>query len=362
RTKINGALICMVLSYYLYKYPYKLVWHIFKFLNKNPTAVAYCADPLDYVVLEPVLKYLPRISIVVKNSKTTRYLKKKGKPYKRMPCFPRAVIMSRHATHKFPEQKIIKIGFRHGAFHFKTLANARYYNDFDLYFMTSEREVEQAKARGIVTARAIGFPKLDPISNTSLDRTMIDAVKRQANFDHKKKTVIFTATWDKSGMSAIDRWIDTIDDLSQFYNILVTVHPWTSRKYLKKLRIIDSVFFIEDPNVLPYLVIADVLVGDTSSIIAEFCALDKPIITFKVVETKRTVPEITRLLKDISIQIENVDQLKDAIEYSLNNPEKKSEERQQARRMIFDKLDGQAGRRAAEIIKEKIPFLKDKSD
>jgi len=348
----------MVLTYYLYKYPYKLIWNIFKLLKKNHEVVVYCADPLDYVVLEPVLIHLPEIPIIAKNRKTAQYLQQQGVPVKRMPYFPDAVIMCRHATHKFPEQKIIKIGFRHGAFHFKAFANPRYYNCFDIYFMTSQKEVEQANAIGIKTAGAIGFAKLDPIFNGTINETTIEATRRTANIIRDKKTIIFTATWDKSGISAIDKWIDAIEELSNFYNVLVTVHPWTSGKYLKKIRDIEGIFFIDDPNVLPYLVIADVLIGDTSSIIAEFCALDKPIITFKVAETNRTVPEITRLLKDISIQIETVDQLRDAIESSLKDPQERSKERQEAIRMMFDQLDGQVGKRAAEIIKERISFLK----
>ena len=347
----------MVFSYYLYKYPYKLIWYFFKQLKKNPEVVVYCADPLDYVVLEPVLIHLPEIPIIAKNKQTARYLQKRGIPFKRMPCFPDGVIMCRHATHKFPEEKIIKIGFRHGAFHFKAFANVRYYNAFDLYFMTSEKEVEEVKTKGIKTARAIGFPKLDPVFNGSIDEELITTIFYEAKFDFNKKTVVFTATWDKSGMSAIHLWAGKVHEFNKDYNILVTVHPWTSRKYMDRLKKIEGSYFIQNPNVLPYLMIADVLVGDTSSIIAEFCSLDKPIITFKVAETSRSVPEITRLLKDISFQIDSIDQLKGAIEYSLKNPGEKSNERQKANQMMFDRLDGQAGTRAAEIIKDKFHDL-----
>lgn len=347
----------MIFSYYLYKYPYKLIWYFFKLLNRNPALVVYCADPLDYIVLKPVLKYFPQVEIAVKNRVTARYLLKQKLNIKRMPCFPKAVILCRHATHKFPEEKIIKIGFRHGAFHFKEFANARYYNAFDLYFMTSEKEVEEAKTKSIKTARAIGFPKLDLLFNGSINDDRLKITFCKTKLDQNKKTVIFTATWDKSGMSAIHLWVDRIHEFSENYNVLVTVHPWTSKKYVERLKKIAGIFLIQDPDVLPYLMIADVLIGDTSSIIAEFCVLDKPIITLKVAETDRTVPEIVRLLKDISYQIENVDQLKDVIEYNLNNPEERSKQRQKANRMMFDQLDGQAGKRAADIIKKEFPDL-----
>jgi len=333
------------------------MWYFLKLLRRNPTAVVYCADPMDYIVLEPVINYLPEIPVVARNKKTVIYLRELGISSRRLPCFPKGAIMCRHAAHKFPEKKITKIGFRHGAFHFKAFASARYYNAFDLYFVTSQQEVEEAGRNGIKTARAIGFPKLDRAFNGLINQEKLVVTKRKANLDSGKKTIIFTATWDKSSMSAIHRWIDKISDFSIKYNVLVTVHPWTSKKYLNKLNKVEGIFFIQDPDVLPYLMIADVLVGDTSSIIAEFCALDKPIITFRVTDTKRTVPEINQLLKEISIQIEDFSELQDAVEYSLNNPGERSEDRQKANRMMFDQLDGLAGKRAAEIIKQEFRTL-----
>jgi len=347
----------MVFTYYLYKYPYKLAWYLLKFLNKNSGVVAYCADPLDYIVLKPVLFNLPDIPVIAKNRRTVAYLQKQGISCNRLPCFPRAVIMGRHAAHKFPEEKIVKIGFRHGAYYFKAFANAKYYNAFDLFFLTCQKEVEEAVKTGIEPARAIGFPKLDPVFNGSINEQVIKSVSNRANLNPGKKTIIFTATWDKSGMSAIHRWIDKVHNFTNAYNVLITVHPWTSKKYLNRLKKTDGVFFIQDPDVLPYLVIADVLVGDTSSIIAEFCVMDKPIITFKVAETKRSVPEITQLLKEISIQVESVNELQNAIEYSFKNPGERSKERQKASQMMFDQLDGQAGKRAADIIKKEFPDL-----
>jgi len=319
----------MVLSYYLYKYPYKLCWNLLNLLHKNPPAMAYCAEPLDYVVLKPVLDHLPGIPIIAKNSKTARYLRQKGLSCRRMPQFPGLVILCRHAAHKFPEDKIIKIGFRHGAYHFKRFAGTKYYNFFDCYFVTSHREQELARARGIKTAVALGFPKLDPLFDGSYPPEKLDQYRQQAKIDPTKKTILFTATWDKSGMSAIHLWIDKIGQLLDKYNVIVTVHPWTSKKYVRKLKSDRDIFFIDDPEIAPYLLLADVLVGDTSSIIAEFCVLDKPIITFKVPATGRTDPEAIQLLRQISITIEKFEELEPAICSSLQHPTQKSASRQQ---------------------------------
>lgn len=97
--------------------------------------------------------------------------------------------------------------------------------------------------------------------------------------------------------------------------------------------------------------IADVLIGDYSSIIGEFCAFNKPIITFKVPDSERTIPEIQELLKEISLQINDKEELENAIKLSIDNPNDKAANRDRANKILFYALDGQAGIRAAEEIK-----------
>ena len=347
----------MVISYYIFKYPYKVFWHLLRLLGRNPEVVVYYADPMDYYVLRPVLRYMPALPVLVKNRKTARFFRDLGLDCKYLPSFPKAVIMCRHATHRFPEDRIVKIGFRHGAYHFKAFSRARYYNAFDIFFVTSQKEVELAENMGITSTRAIGFPKLDPAFNNVYRQTTLDRIAKDVHIQQNRKTIIFTATWDRSGMSAIEEWIDILPILSEKYNILVTVHPFTSKKYVNRLRHMKGVYYIPDPNVLPYLMISDVLVGDISSIIAEFCALDKPIIVFKIEGGERLLPEISYLLEDIAIRIDHAEQLDEAIERCLKNPQEKSRRRRQANQVMFDQLDGQAGKRAVMVLKEKFSNL-----
>jgi CDP-glycerol glycerophosphotransferase (TagB/SpsB family) len=347
----------MVLSYYLRKVPYASTWHALRMLGRNPDVLAYCSEPLDYVVLEPVLRHLSPFPVIARNRRTAAYLAQRDVQPCRLPSFPKAVIMCRHAAHRFPVRRIVKIGFRHGAYHFKQFANARYYNAFDIYFVTGRHEEDEARAHGIRTARAIGFPKLDPAFDGTYGPETLQTYREAARIDPSRKTVLFTATWDRSGMSAIGEWIGRVDSLAEQYNVLATVHPWTSRKYQAALRASEGACFVEDPNVIPYLLISDVLVGDSSSIIAEFCALDKPIVTFELPETARTVPEVTAMLERISTRITETAQLGPAIEAGLANPGAMSDQRRRTSEMMFDRLDGQAGRRAADVIRELVPAL-----
>ncbi|MCD4817620.1 MAG: CDP-glycerol glycerophosphotransferase family protein [Candidatus Cloacimonetes bacterium] len=341
----------MTLSYYIYKYPYKILWFIHKILKMNSKIVFYCADPLDYEMFIPIQKHLPDIPIVAKNKKTKDYLKKKNIKYKNMPVFPDSVIMARHMPYKFPVIKIVKFGFDHGLYQFKKWTSSKYYNQFDIYFVSSNEQVKKAKEMGITTTKAIGYPKLDNAFNGIYNENYLRKIKDDLNLDPQKKTIIFTSTWNVDGLSALDRWIDKVHLLTEKYNILITVHTWTLDKYKTILKQIDGTVYLDKFDVTPYLMISDIFVGDYNSLIGEFCALDKPMITFSMQNNKKTLPGILEMLANISIQIDDFEMIFDAIKDSLLNPDKKSHEREMANQILFQSLDGKAGQRAATEIR-----------
>ncbi len=340
----------MTPAYYIYKYPYKLGWHITKLLRKRKELVFYCADPLDYEMFIPIKKHLPKIEIVAKNKKTRVYLTQKGIKYLRMPVFPKAVIMARHAPYKFPVKNIIKIGFDHGLYQFKRWTAPENYNCFNIYFVSSPEQVKTAEGLGITTTKAIGYPKLDNAFNGTYSETYLNKIKDALNLDRKKKTIIFTSTWNIDGLSALDRWIDKVGELTEKYNVLITVHTWTEKSKIEKLKAIKNAFFLDKFDVTPYLMIADVFIGDYNSLIGEACALDKPIITFRVPESQRSIKAVSEMIASISTQIDQFNELEEAIAYSLDNPNDKKYKREEANKIMFLALDGSAGKRAADVI------------
>lgn len=348
----------MVFSYYLLKYPYKIAWNLNKLLSNNHESVMYCADYLDFIIFREVQKHLKEIPIVASSTKIKHDLSLYDISSETYPALPKAVFMCRHACYKFPEENILKFGFRHGAYHFKKLTNPNNYNAFTAFFVTSKKEVEIAREAGITTCQAIGYPKLDPAFNGTYNQEYLQDLFIKLGLDSNRQTIMFTATWDKSGMSAINQWIDNLDNLYQKYNILVTVHPWTSQKYKNILRYNQKIKFIEHPDIVAYLMLADLVIGDTSSILAEACALDKPIITFKVNKSNRTLNEIEQLITNISWQIDNIAILEETLSYGLLHKDEKVQQRQEANLLMFDVLDGQAGKRAGEIITSYLPELK----
>jgi CDP-glycerol glycerophosphotransferase (TagB/SpsB family) len=332
---------------------YKPLWSLLKLFRLTSGVAFYCADPLDYEMFKPIYKNFDfPINFIAKNKKTRDFFKANNISYKRIPSFPDVVIMARQTAYKFPHNGIIKIGFDHGLYQFKRWTSTKYYNMFDVYFMSSENQVETAKERGINTAVVIGYPKLDQAFDGTFDEFTLSKIKSDLNLDPNKKTLIFTSTWNVDGLSALDRWVDKVGSLADKYNILLTAHTWTEQKYIDIMKNTHGAVYLDEFDVTKYLLISDVFIGDYNSLIGEFCALDKPIITFRTPESSRSVPDVRELISNISIQIDSFDEIETAIERCLSNPDELSVERNNANKLIHYRLDGNAGKRAADIIKE----------
>ena len=343
----------MVFSYYLVKYPYSLLWSMQKLLGRNDYYAAYCGDELDYYIMEPVLKYLPELTIISKNKRIQNLLAEKGVRSKRLPAFPRGVLMCRLAGHKFPAGGMKKIGMRHGPFHFKALSNKANYNLFDQFIFTSEQEAELAAKAGINNGMGIGYPKLDKAFDSKISTCCMDNLSDQLGLSPEKRTLLFTATWEGSQMSAIDKWFDRLAELKDDYNLLVSLHPWIGESYRDRVKSTSGVHYIESYDTTPYIMLADICIGDTSSILGECCALGKPMITFRMNNAGRMVDYVIEMLERISVRIDRFEEISGAIALCDARAEEMNRERKAANELMFSNLDGSAGKKVADFIREK---------
>ena len=333
-------------TYYLITIPYTIVWQLLKLFRNKKQLVFYCDCYLDYVIFENVRDHLPEMKVVAKNKQVKDELSDHGIDSILWPVFPDAVIMTRHAFHKFPSKRIVKIGINHGAYHFKQFIRAEKFNAFSLFLFTSEYEVNEAKEFGIKCAQSGGYPKLDPLWFPDTDKK-VEELRTKINFNNGKPNILFTATWESSGMTAVDKWYDRLNELTDEFNVMVTLHPFLDKKYFSAIKSTPGIVFIDNPKNYLYLKLADLMVGDTSSIIAEFCTLDKPMVTFSVKESRRLTPNIVKLIKEVSYQIDDYSELRSAIRHALANPEEKSPLRQKYNKIMFDDLDGNHSKKAA---------------
>jgi CDP-glycerol glycerophosphotransferase (TagB/SpsB family) len=340
----------MVISGYLIKIPYWLIWQMCRLTGQLKQLVFYVDMMHDYYIIENILPHLKfDYCIATRNHKLARLLRQKNLPVHTWPVFPRVLIMARHSFHRFPIKSIKKIGLRHGPYQFKKMISASKYNAFDLYLFTSDSEVATVREKGIICGVAGGYPRLDSFFKPETI-TLCQKLRSSADFDENKKSILFTATWDNSGLSAIDLWVREIGKLTSRYNVMVSLHPMMGNDRVKHIQSTKGIIVANAGSLPACMLLADFLVGDTSSVIAEFCALDKPIITFEVPESGRLTPEIRRMIREISLQISNMDQLEKTIERYLNQPELKKPERQRWNKIFFDDVNVSHGEKAAEII------------
>ncbi len=341
----------MNISRYINFVPYLFAWHTKKLLNNQKQADFYCGNIVDYFCFKKVLQHYPKMRVVAKNKKVRDKLKEHGVKSILYPTFPDTVVMCRHSARKYPLKQIKKIGLRHGPYHFKNFINPRYYNEFDSYLFTSEFEAKEAKEIGITNGQGPGYPKIDDAFDGTISESILNKLKKDLGIDSNLPTIIFSATWNKTNYSAINKWYDKINTLVGKYNILVTVHDWTTQDIKDKLKHTKGIHYIEDKEILKYLMISDLMIGDISSIIAEFSALDKAIITFRIEVGKRTTKQIIEMLDNMTYRVDSFEELEALIDIALaDNGEKHRLQRQKYNEIMFGQLDGKANLRVKTII------------
>jgi CDP-glycerol glycerophosphotransferase (TagB/SpsB family) len=79
------------------------------------------------------------------------------------------------------------------------------------------------------------------------------------------------------------------------------------RAYLEMAN--ENLEIIDDPDIIPYLHEADVMLTDTSSVVSEFLLLKKPVVTFK-----------TKSPADHVIDFRNAAELEPSLKHALTHP------------------------------------------
>ena len=129
-----------------------------------------------------------------------------------------------------------------------------------------------------------GWPKLDEYS--LIEESSIKAKNELLQKYGAKKVILYAPTFSPKLTSA-PFLIDQLKKLSENpdYLILLKFHPLMAEEWLSAYKELatncERILFQEEKNIIKFLVMSDVLVSDTSSVIYEFILLDKPVITFK---------------------------------------------------------------------------------
>lgn len=159
-------------------------------------------------------------------------------------------------------------------------------NYFDLYLTQgpyfTERFNQLASKHGDFKVKETGWPKLD---NLFLEKNKHNQEReellKEANV---KKIILFAPTFSPSLTSA-EHLFNQVKELSHNpdYLILIKFHDLMNKEVVKRYKELASaeerIQIVNDPNILKYLIVSDLMISDTSSVVYEFLLLDKPVVT-----------------------------------------------------------------------------------
>ncbi|WP_457611341.1 CDP-glycerol glycerophosphotransferase family protein [Lutibacter sp.] len=159
---------------------------------------------------------------------------------------------------------------------------------FDLYLTQgpyfTERFLELKQQFKNFDVLETGWSKLD-IYGKELHK--YDTVKKQLLLKYKAKKIVLYAPTFSPSLTSAPFLIEEFKKLSKQneYLILIKFHDLMAveliEEYKQLAALHKNIVFEEERNIIKFLLMADIMISDTSSVVYEFLLLNKPVITFK---------------------------------------------------------------------------------
>ena len=262
----------------------------------------------------------------------------------------------------FPRSVGRSVQIFHGV-SFKNLAIREKALKFDILCLPGRYHAETYLRKGLVRPDGskvliTGFAKADPMVSGTLDR---DALLRRLEVDPSRPTILFAPTGEKD--NALESKGEKIIRLIAghgAWNLLIKPHDHAKNEidWFKRLAPFEkgNVRLVREPDVVPYLHAADLLVTDASSVAVEYTLMDRPVIfidvpkLFKRVAKRATALDLETYGRRFGTIVGRSSQVVAAIEDALANPDREREIRHKMVKHIFHR-PGDAAERVTGVVR-----------
>lgn len=256
-------------------------------------AILFCQNPYAFGILNPIKEELQSQGDQYMWYVPSRLLEQF--PYKKDPFTSsiKDVASFTPDVHFVPGNEIphylrgVKVQVFHGlASEKKGHLHIRHY--FDLYLTPGPlytRDYTFLKKRHLnFEVVETGWPKLDPYA---YQLNAFDVEKKSLLTESNTQKIILYAPTFSPSLTSAPYLLKEIEQLAKKpeYFLLIKFHDLMNISWVQKYEELAAKYknikIEKNHNILKYLLMADLMVSDTSSVIYEFLLLDKPVITFK---------------------------------------------------------------------------------
>ncbi|MCF6191951.1 MAG: CDP-glycerol glycerophosphotransferase family protein [Candidatus Hydrothermae bacterium] len=225
-------------------------------------------------------------------------------------------------------------------------------------------KIQREVGEGAYRVHVVGYIKLDPYPTMQARRSTLLA---QWGLDPERPTLLYAPTYKPTSIFQLG---EGVLQATRAFNLLIKLHPYSwegkyaphrhHRFYEERMARYPHARLVppEDRDILPFLVMADAVLTEASSVAFEFAAVGKGVIFVDLPGDLRHSdgePLLTHsprtLFAGAFPVIQEAAEIPGALETVLNPPEDMQAQQEAVRRRLFLPVDGQAARRALEVIR-----------
>jgi CDP-glycerol glycerophosphotransferase (TagB/SpsB family) len=205
--------------------------------------------------------------------------------------------------------------------------------------------------------------KLDSVFNRTITK---ETALKQFSLPANYRYILFAPTFNDE-LSAIPFVMDKINEVIPDNNTIMIIKLHGSAKheyktmYKNLVQKDQRVIFADEHDITPFLALCDIMISDVSSAMMEFAALDKPLILFNNPNWKSyqnyNPNDIEFEWRDIGLQVTSLEEMKNAVIRSLENPKEFSDKRKLYTDQLFANKYGDEA--AERIIEAAMALLSD---